>query len=386
MSMEIGILTFGEMTRDPSTGRMPSPRQRLLDTLEQARLADEVGLDVFGVGEHHRGDFIASATPVILSAIAAVTTRIRLASTVTVLSSDDPVRVWEQYATIDQISGGRAEIMAGRGSYTESFPLFGYSFHDYDALFAEKLDLLLRIRDGNPVTWSGRFRAPLTDADIAPHALQRRLPIWQAVGGTVASAIGAGQRGLPLMIAFLAGPIDAQRGLVDSYHAAASRAGVNPRSLRIRASVHGFVASDMRHAEDVMYPHFVAGMSQNNHRRDEPFPLPREAFDLQTGPRGMIVAGGPQEVVDKIMTYRRLYGIDRIMLQMGFGGVPQKEHLKAIELLGTRVAPEIRRLTKDDAAPSAPPSSAPDTPPDQAWRHRAERPSQVTNRSSKEER
>ncbi len=358
MSMEIGILTFGETTRDPATGRMPSPRQRLLDTLEQARLADEVGLDVFGVGEHHRGDFIASATPVILSAIAAVTTRIRLASTVTVLSSDDPVRVWEQYATIDQLSGGRAEIMAGRGSYIESFPLFGYSLHDYDALFAEKLDLLLRIRDDNPVTWSGRFRAPLTDADIAPRAIQSRLPIWQAVGGTAASAVGAGQRGLPLMIAFLAGPIGAHTGLVDFYRAAASRAGVPPEALRIGASVHGFVSSDMRHARDVMYPHFVAGMSQNGHQRGEPFPLPREAFDVQTGPGGMIVAGGPQEVIDKIMAYRRLYGIDRIMLQMGFGGVPQKEHLKAIELLGTKVAPEIRRLTGGSSQSAASPSSA----------------------------
>uniref|UniRef100_UPI0028DC26A2 LLM class flavin-dependent oxidoreductase n=1 Tax=uncultured Bifidobacterium sp. TaxID=165187 RepID=UPI0028DC26A2 len=326
MSMEIGILTFGEVTRDPDTGRTPSPRQRLLDTLEQARLADEVGLDVFGVGEHHRGDFIASSTPVILSAIASVTKRIRLASTVTVLSSDDPVRVWEQYATIDQISGGRAEIMAGRGSYTESFPLFGYSLQDYDALFAEKLDLLLRIRDHNPVTWSGRFHAPLTDVDITPRSLQNRLPIWQAVGGTAASAVEAGRRGIPLMIAFLAGPINAHTGLVDFYHAAASRTDTSPEGLRIGASVHGFVASDMRHARDAMYPRFVAGMSQNGHRRGEPFPLPRKAFDLQTGPAGMIVAGGPQEVIDKIMTYRRLYGIDRIMLQMGFGGMPQKDH------------------------------------------------------------
>ena len=345
MSMEIGILTFGEVTTDPVTGATPSPRQRLADTFEQAKLADEVGLDVFGVGEHHRGDFIASATPVILAAAASVTRRIRLASTVTVLSSDDPVRVYEQYATLDQLSGGRAEIMAGRGSYTESFPLFGYSLTNYRELFDEKLRLLLTIRDHNPVTWSGRWRPALHDADIAPRALQSPLPIWQAVGATPASAVNAGKLGLPLMIAFLVGPIDAQSALVDYYRHAARQAGVPPSALRVGASVHGFVGPTAQAARDTMFPYFSRGMRENNHQRGIGFDIPRSAFNAQATPRGMPVVGSAQEVIDKVMAYRELYGIDRIMLQMGFGGIPQKEHLQAIELLGTQVAPVIRKET-----------------------------------------
>ena len=345
MTMEIGALTFGEITVDPRTGVTPSARERLHDTIEQIRLADDVGLDVFGVGEHHRSDFMASATSVILAAAAAVTRNIRLTSSVTVLSSEDPVRVYEQYATLDLLSDGRAEIMAGRGSYTESFPLFGYSLNDYQELFDEKIALLLRIRDHNPVTWSGSFRAPLNQADIAPRAMQDPLPIWQAVGGTPSSAVHAGRLGLPMMLAFLVGPIGAHAHLVDYYRQSAVQAGVDTGSLRIGASVHGFVGPTSQSARDTMFPYFSTGMRQNNHQRGIGFDIPRAAFEAQATPGGMPVVGSPQEVIDKIMTYRELYGIDRIMMQMGFGGVPQQEHLRAIELLGTQVAPVLRRET-----------------------------------------
>ncbi|MFT8650375.1 MAG: LLM class flavin-dependent oxidoreductase [Bifidobacterium psychraerophilum] len=348
MTMEIGALTFGEVTTDPRTGRSPSANRRLHDTIEQITLADEVGLDVFGVGEHHRSDFVASAPSMILAAAASVTRNITLTSAVTVLSSDDPVRVYEQYATLDLLSDGRAEIMAGRGSYTESFPLFGYDLQDYADLFDEKLDLLLRIRDHNPVDWSGRFRAALKHADIAPRA-QSGLPIWQAVGGTPSSAVHAGHLGLPMMIAFLAGPIGAHVHMVDYYRSAAAQSDVSPKSVRVGASVHGFVGTSSQSARDTMFPYFSKGMKENNHQRGAGFEIPRPAFDAQATPGGMPVVGSPQEVIDKIMTYRELYGIDRIMMQMGFGGVPQKEHLQAIELLGTQVAPVLRRETRMDA-------------------------------------
>ncbi|WP_293781638.1 LLM class flavin-dependent oxidoreductase [uncultured Aeromicrobium sp.] len=340
---EVGAMTFGEITTDPRTGRTPSPQQRVQETIEQARTADQAGLDVFGIGEHHRSDFIASAPSVLLAGAATVTERVRLASTVTVLSSDDPVRVYEQFATLDLLSGGRAEIMAGRGSYTESFPLFGYSLGDYDELFEEKLDLLLRIREQNPVSWTGRTRPPLQNADIAPRALQDPLPVWRAVGGNPGSAVAAGRAGLPLVIGFLVGPITAHQRLVGYYRAAAAQAGVPDGSLRVGASVHGYVGRTSQGARDVMYPYFAQGMRENNHQRGRGFDISRSAFDDTSGPAGMLVVGSPAEVVDKILTYREVYGIDRILLQMGFGGVPQREHLDAIELLGTEVAPALRR-------------------------------------------
>lgn len=340
---EIGALTFGEVTTDPVTGETPSVQQRVRDTIEQAKLADEVGLDVFGIGEHHRSDFIASAPAVLLAAAASVTERIKLASAVTVLSSDDPVRVYEQFATLDQVSGGRAEIMAGRGSYTESFPLFGYSLSDYDELFAEKLELLLKIRDENPLTWSGKTRAALNNADIAPRAMQSLLPIWQAVGGTPSSAVRAGSLGIPMMIAFLVGPIGAHAQMADYYRAAAERSGADPANIRVGASVHGFVGPTSKAARDTMFPYFSQGMRENNHQRGRGFDIPRAAFESQASPGAMPIVGSPQEVIDKVMRYHEIYGIDRIMFQMGFGGVPQRDHLNAIELLGTQVAPVLRQ-------------------------------------------
>ncbi|SMH51062.1 probable oxidoreductase, LLM family [Rathayibacter oskolensis] len=351
MPFELGILTFGELTTDLSTGTMPSPVERMEQTLEQARLADEVGLDVFGVGEHHRSDFIASAPHMVLAAAAAQTERIRLTSGVTVLSSEDPVRVFQHFATLDLISHGRAEMIAGRGSYTESFPLFGYSLDDYAALFREKLDLLLAIRAENPVTWSGSLRPPLRGADIAPRPIGE-LPIWVGVGGTPASAIRTGQLGLPMALALLLGPITQFTRPVDLYRRAASEAGHDPAALRVSINAHGLVGRTSQSARDDFFPYFRRGLRENNHQRGAGFDIPRTAFDAQATPGGGLLVGSPQEVIDKLLTYHELYGVTRAVFQMGFGGLPQREHLEAIERLGTEVAPVVRRelRSEQDAA------------------------------------
>ncbi len=343
MTFEIGIMTFGELTEDFATGAVPSPRQRVRETIEQAQLADEVGLDIFGVGEHHRTDFVGSAPTILLAAAAERTQRIRLTSSVTVLGSEDPVRVWEQFATIDLLSAGRAEIIAGRGSYTESFPLFGYDVRDYAELFREKLDLLLKIREQNPLTWQGRFRAPLVNADIAPRADGDTIPIWVGVGGTPASAISTGRLGLPMALALLLGPITSHLQTVELYREAAEQAGHDAASLPVSINAHGYVGETSQQARDVMYPYFAQGMLDNNHQRGEGFRLSRPAFDAQSSPGAGLLVGSSQELVDKLLAYHELYGLNRAIIQMGFGGMPQKEHLEAIERLGTEVAPVVRR-------------------------------------------
>jgi probable LLM family oxidoreductase len=340
---EIGVMTLGEITPDPTTGRAPSAQTRMSETLEAAALADQVGLDVFGVGEHHRSDFFVSAPPVVLAAMAAVTERIRLTSAVTVLSSDDPIRVFQDFATLDLISGGRAEIIAGRGSYIESFPLFGYDLDDYAELFREKLDALLAIRAGNPAQWpGGAFTHNLTGLDIAPRPVGE-LPIWVGVGGTPASAIRTGTLGLPLALALLLGPVDSFLRPVALYRQAAAEAGHDVAKLRISVNTGGYVGATSQSARDIMHPAFSVGMMENNHQRGAGFALPRAAFDAQATPRGGLLVGSPQEVIDKIMVFHDIYGIDRIVIQMGFGGVPHGDHLAAIERLGTEVAPVVRR-------------------------------------------
>lgn len=343
MTFEIGIMTFGELTEDLAGGSLPSPRQRIREMIEQAQVADDVGLDLFGVGEHHRSDFVGSAPAIVLAAAAERTKRIRLTSSVTVLSSEDPVRVWEQFATIDLLSGGRAEIIAGRGSYTESFPLFGYDLRDYADLFREKLDLLLKIREQNPLTWQGRFRAPLIDADIAPRADGDTIPIWVGVGGSPASAVSTGRLGLPMALALLMGPMTFHEPTVALYRDAAAKAGHDPARLPISINVHGYVGRTSQQARDVMYPYFANGMMENNHQRGKGFLLSRAAFEAQSSPGAGLLVGSPQELVDKLLAYHELYGLNRALIQMGFGGLPQKEHLEAIERLGTEVAPVVRR-------------------------------------------
>ncbi|GAB3608106.1 LLM class flavin-dependent oxidoreductase [Humibacter ginsengiterrae] len=343
MSFEIGIMTFGEVTKDPRTGRLPSPRERVLQTIEQAQLADQVGLDVFGIGEHHRSDFVGSAPTILLAAAAQATRNIRLTSSVTVLSSEDPVRVWEQFATIDLLSAGRAEIIAGRGSYTESFPLFGYDLADYADLFREKLDLLLRIREQNPLSWSGKFRAPLVDADIAPRADGASIPIWVGVGGSPASAISTGRLGLPIALAQLLGPITLHEQTVELYRAAAEQAGHDVTLMPISINTHGYVGGTSQEARDTMYPYFAQGMAENNHQRGAGMLIPRAAFEAQATPGSGLLVGSTDEVIDKLLTYHRLYGVSRAIVQIGFGGMPQEQHLAAIERLGTQVAPVVRR-------------------------------------------
>lgn len=343
MSFEIGIMTFGEITEDLATGALPSPRQRVRETIEQAMVADQAGLDVFGVGEHHRTDFVGSAPTILLAAAAEKTENIRLTSSVTVLSSEDPVRVWEQFATIDLLSAGRAEIIAGRGSYTESFPLFGYDLKDYADLFREKLDLLLKIRGQNPLTWRGRFRAPLVEADIAPRADGGTIPIWVGVGGSPASAVSTGRLGLPMALALLLGPMSYHTETVELYRAAAAAAGHDAERLPISINAHGFVGRTSQGARDTMYPHFAKGMMDNNHQRGVGFPMSRAAFDAQSSPAAGLLVGSPQEIIDKLLGYHELYGLDRAVIQMGFGGMPHKAHLEAIELLGAEVAPVVRR-------------------------------------------
>lgn len=343
MAFEIGIMTFGEITDDPITGARPSPRQRARDVIEMAEAADQAGLDVFGVGEHHRSDFVGSAPAILLAAAAEKTERIRLTSSVTVLSSEDPVRVWEQFATIDLLSRSRAEIIAGRGSYTESFPLFGYDLNDYADLFREKLDLLLAIREQNPLTWRGRFRPALVDADVSPRANRDTIPIWVGVGGSSASAISTGRLGLPMALALLLGPLTLHEETVQLYRASAARAGHDPDTLPISINTHGHVGRTSQEARDVMYPYFSKGIMDNNHQRGRGMLLPRPVFDAQASAGAGLLVGSPQEVIDKLLAYHELYGLSRAIIHSGFGGMPQQELLASIERLGTEVAPVVRR-------------------------------------------
>ncbi|MGW6740929.1 LLM class flavin-dependent oxidoreductase [Streptomyces sp. NPDC055025] len=342
MAFELGIYHFGELTPNPFTGQSPAPGVRLRELVEQAKAADEAGLDVFAVGEHHRTDFVVSSPSVVLAAMAENTRSIALSSAVTVLSSDDPVRVFQQFATLDLLSGGRAEIIAGRGSYTESFPVFGYDLNDYAELFAQKLELLLKLREQNPVTWRGSLRPALVNGDITPRP-DRKLPVWVAVGGTPASAVRAGRLGLPLSLAIIGGGYRQFAPFVELYRSAAAEAGHDPASLKVSINSPGFVAPTHREAIEVSHPYFQAGWMANHHQRGRGVPMPKLAYEAQATAAGAFFLGSPQEVIDKIMAQYELFRHDRMMIQLGFGDAPQKEALKAIELLGAEVAPVVRR-------------------------------------------
>lgn len=342
--MEIGLYTFAETTPDPATGRTMSARQRLRDLLEEIELADQVGLDVYGVGEHHRPDFVVSAPAVVLAAAAARTSRIRLTSAVTVLSSDDPVRVFQDFATLDLLSGGRAEIMAGRGSFIESFPLFGYDLDDYDALFAEKLDLLLALRAGERVTWTGRHRAPIRELGVYPRPIQEPLPVWIAVGGTPQSVVRAATLGLPLALAIIGGTPERFVPLVELYRDAARRAGHDPARLPVSINAHAFVADRSQDAADAFFPSYAEAMSRIGRERGWP-PTTRQQFDALRSPRGALLVGSPQEVIDKILHQHELFAHDRFLAQLTVGSMPHAQVMRAIELLGTEVAPVVRRET-----------------------------------------
>jgi probable LLM family oxidoreductase len=342
MAFELGIYHFGELSPDPITHTPPTPGVRLRQLIEQAQVADDAGLDVFALGEHHRGDFAVSAPAVVLAAMAERTRHIKLSSAVTVLSSDDPVRVFQQFATLDLISGGRAEIIAGRGSYIESFPLFGYDLDDYNELFADKLDLLLRLRHENPITWQGTTRPALHDAEVSPQP-ERELPVWVAVGGTPASVVRAAKLNLPLALAIIGGSYRQFAPFVDLYRQAAVEFGHDPAALKVSINSPGFLAPSHRQAVDVSHPYFQAGWMANHHQRGQGVPMPGAAYEAQSTPAGAFLLGSPQEVIDKILTQYELFHHDRTTIQMGFGNVPQAEMLRSIELLGGEVAPVVRK-------------------------------------------
>ena len=354
--MEIGVYSFVEATADPVSGRTVTPAQRLNDLIEEIELADQVGLDVCGVGEHHRVEYVSSAPAVVLAAAARQTERIRLTSAVSVLSSDDPVRVFQSFATLDLLSEGRAEIMAGRGSFIESFPLFGYDLNDYDSLFAEKLELLMRLRESERVTWSGRHRAPIPDRPIYPRPVQDELPIWVAVGGTPESVIRAATLGLPMALAIIGGQPERFVPFVELYRTAAADAG-NPR-LPASINGHGYLADSTEQAIDESYPPHAAVMNKIGAERGWP-PTTREQYEAGCGPSGPYLVGDVAAVTRKILRQHELFRHERLLIQLSVGTMPHENLLHAIELLGTEVAPAVRAelARRDTAVPERGPSA-----------------------------
>ena len=339
--MQIGIDSFAAISPDEQ-GNWSDAGQAMQHLLERIEGSDAAGLDIFGIGEHHRSEYLDSAPPVILAAGAARTKNIRLTSAVTVLSAADPVRVFQSYATLDLISGGRAEMVVGRGSFSESFPLFGFDFRDYDALFEEKLDLLLQIRDNETLTWQGRFRPPLDGQGIYPRPLQNPLPIWVGVGGTPASFERAGRLGLPLMVAVIGGETHRFAPLVRLYREAGARAGHAPEQLKVGLHSLGYVAQTSRQAADEFFPGYAKTFTQIGRERGWP-PVTRAHFEQARGPRGALLVGSAAEVADKIARFSEdLGGIARVTLQMDIGLLPHAKFMRGIELLGEQVAPSLR--------------------------------------------
>ena len=339
--MQLGLYTFVESGWNEASGTVPPAAPRMRDLLEEAELADQLGLDVFGVGEHHRADFVVSTPAVVLAAIAARTSRIRLTSAVTVLSSDDPVRVFQEFATVDLISNGRAEIMAGRGSFIESFPLFGYDLDQYNALFSEKLDLLLKLRDTEVITWQGRTRPSIDGRGVYPRPVQRQLPVWIAVGGTPQSVARAAQLGIPLSLAIIGGAPANFVPLIDLYRDSADRAG-HGRTLPLAIGSHCFIADSAQKAADTFYPSYAEVMGRIGKERGWP-PLSRTQFDALCTPHGALLVGSPQQVIDKILYEHELFGNTRFMAQMTVGPLPHAAVMRSIELFGTVVAPAVRQ-------------------------------------------
>jgi probable LLM family oxidoreductase len=333
--VELGLATFADL----SSG--VSPEQRMREVIEEAELADQLGLDVFAIGEHHRPDFLVSSPAVVLAAIAVRTERIRLSSAVTVLSSDDPVRVFQDFAHVDLLSGGRAEIMAGRGSFIESFPLFGYDLDDYDDLFAEKLELLLEVRASTHVTWSGRHRPPLSDAGVWPRPVQDPLPVWVAVGGSPQSVVRAGSLGLPLTLAIIGGQPERFVPLVELYRRSAAAAGHNPGETKVAINTHAFVADTVAQADAAFAPAYLAMMNRIGRERGWP-PSGRPEYDALRSPRGALAVGSPDQVIEKLLFEHELFGHQRYIAQMSVGAVAHRDVLRSIERFGTEVAPAVR--------------------------------------------
>lgn len=343
--MEIGISTFVELTPDQESGTCISQHQRMKDLMEEVALMEQVGLDVFAVGEHHRPDFIASSPAVILAAAAAITKNIKLSSAVTVLSSDDPVRVFQDFATVDLLSDGRAEVMAGRGSFIESFPLFGYDLKDYDALFAEKLDLLYQLNKSEKITWKGQHRAPINDLGVYPRPYQKELPVWVAVGGTPNSVIRAAYYGFPLAMAIIGGSPEHFVQLADLYRETYKKYNQDTSQLQLAVHSHGYIAETSQQAADEFFPSYQYVMTQLGRERGWQ-PMSRQQFDAMRTKKGALLVGSPQEVTEKILYEQELLGLTRFLMHISVGTMPHKKVMKAIELLGTKVAPEVRKYAK----------------------------------------
>ncbi len=341
-AFEIGLYSFAELTPDPLTGALISPAQRLHNLIETIELADQVGLDVFGLGEHHRPEFLSSAPVVILAMAAGRTRRIRLSTAVTVLSSADPVRVFQEFATLDLLAQGRAEIMAGRGSFIESFPLFGYDLHDYNELFVEKLDLLLKLRNSEKVSWSGAHRAALNNLGVYPRPYQEKLPIWIAVGGTPESVVRAATLGLPMALAIIGGMPEHFAPFAQLYREAAQQAGHDPAQLALSINSHGFIADNSQQAADDYYPAAVVVMNKIGRERGWASAT-RQQMEAGRTLRGADFVGSPAQIVEKILFQYEIFGHQRLLLQLGVGTIEHKKVMRAIELLGVKVAPVIRR-------------------------------------------
>ena len=342
--MQLGLDSFVAVRPDPVTGIAPTPVERFQQLLEEVALADQSGIDAFGIGEHHRHDFLDSAPAVILGAAAARTQRIRLTSAVTVLSADDPVRVFQDFATLDLISQGRAEIVAGRGSFVEAYPLFGLDLEDYDSLFTEKLDLLLKIRAQTQVHWSGRHRAALEGQGVFPRPLQASLPIWLGVGGTPGSFMRAGELGLPLMVAIIGGEPHRFRPLIDLYRKAGQQAGHSTEQLKVGLHMLGYVADTTQKAADEFFPGYARAFTEIGRERGWP-PVTRAHFDALRGPKGALLIGDPQTVAAKILAVSdTLGGVARVSFQMSVASLSHSRMLRAIELLGTQVRPLLQAV------------------------------------------
>jgi probable LLM family oxidoreductase len=336
--MEIGLYTFA----DVAAGHPELAGQRLRNLVEEMELADQVGLDVFAVGEHHRADYAVSSPAVALAAGAARTKNIRLSSAVTVLSSDDPVRVFQQFAMVDGLSNGRAEIMAGRGSFIESYPLFGYDLEDYDALFAEKLDLLLKLREREYITWTGGLRPSLNNLGIYPRPEQKRMPVWIAVGGTPQSVVRAATLDLPMALAIIGGDPRRFQPFYALYRDAHAKAGHDAKSIQLSLNMHGFVGDTDAKARDIYGAANLEVMNRIGRERGWP-PADRAHFEASCGPTGNLVIGDPARVVERMIELHEIFGNIRFLIQMAIGTVPHKQQLRAIELMGTKVAPLVRK-------------------------------------------
>lgn len=340
--MELGIYTFADVSPNVQTGESLSVHERLKNLLEEAELADSIGLDVFAVGEHHRPDYAVSTPAVVLAAIAMKTKKIRLSSAVTVLSSDDPVRVFQDFSTLDLLSNGRAEIMAGRGSFIESFPLFGYDLNDYDELFSEKLNLLVQLNKSIHVTWKGKHRSSINNLGVYPRPLNKSLPIWVAIGGTPESILRAANLGLPIALAIIGGMPERFAPLINLYRDASVKAGGDANKLQVGINSHVYVADTSAQAADEFFPTYAEVMTRLGRERGWPSTT-RQGFEAMRGPHGSLLVGSPEEVTAKILHEHKLFGNTRFLAQMDVGPLPHEKLMRSIELFGIKVAPAVRQ-------------------------------------------